>query len=166
MSNNSVPVPIRIINSRYLALLLRLIVGSIFVFYGVSKLPLHSQFVAIVEGYQLLPQLLATAYALTLPWVELLAGSYLILGILLKPSAIVIVLVGISFMIANISAIIQGEQYCGSCFGEVFPLLVSQALALDIFIMIAAILLLTYGGRKHLFSFDSWFTNRQHKSLG
>ena len=144
--------------------MLRLVAGSIFIFSAVTKLPLHSQFVAVVQSYHLLAEPLAIAYALTLPWVELLVGSYLILGILLKPSAIITIFIGMSFMIANVSAILRGEQYCGSCFGEAVPLFVSEALALDIFIMVTAVLLLVLEEGKQLLSFDSWFKNRQRGS--
>jgi uncharacterized membrane protein YphA (DoxX/SURF4 family) len=142
-------------------LFFRLIVGIIFILSSISKLPHHSLFVAIVQSYRLLPDPLAMAYALALPWVELVLGAYLIFGILVRPSAIVTILTGISFLVANVSAIIRGELHCGGCFGETIPLLVSQALALDIFILIVACLLLIHPGGKQLLSFDNWFARRQ-----
>ena len=154
-----------VLSSPYLTLLLRLLVGATLVFASVTKLPLHSQFVAIVKSYQLLPDPLATAYALTLPWAELLIGAYLLLGILLRPSAVATILIGISFMVANVRTIVQGEQYCGGCFGETIPLLVSQALAIDVFIIIAASLLVLVGGRKQLLGLDSWFVHRQRGKI-
>jgi len=144
----------------YISLLLRLLVGGTFMFACISKFPLHSKFVEVVQSYHLLPDPLAMAYALALPWVELLIGSYLILGILIKPSAVITILIGISFMVANISAIIRGEYYCPNCFGETFPLVVSQALTIDIFIMIAAVLLLLIAGKRELLGFDSWFIGK------
>lgn len=137
---------IPILSSPYLALLLRLTVGGIFVFSSITKLPMHSQFVAIVKSYHLLPDPMATAYALTLPWVELIVGAYLLLGILVKPSAFVTILMGISFMVANVSETVRGEQYCGSCFGEAIPLLVSQALTIDIIIITTGFILLMANG--------------------
>ena len=150
-----------VLHRPYLSLALRLLVGGVLVFSAVTKLPLHSQFVGVVEGYNLLPGPLAEAYALALPWVELLVGVYLVLGILLRPSAAVTILMGISFTVANVSAIIQGEQFCASCFGEAFPLLVSQALTLDILIIIAALLLLLAGGREQLLGLDGWFARKR-----
>jgi putative oxidoreductase len=160
MSQNSAR-SMSVVSSPYISLVLRLLVGGVLIVSAVTKLPLHSQFVGIVESFNLLPQPLAEAYALTLPWVELLTGSYLTLGILLRPSAAVTILMGISFMVANVSAIVQGEQFCASCFGEAFPLLVSQALALDVFIIIAASLLFMVGGRKQFLGFDTWFMARK-----
>lgn len=143
----------------YLSLILRLVVGVTLVLASITKLPYHLHFVESVKSYHLLPDLLATAYALALPWFELVAGAYLILGILLQPAAVVTLLIGISFLVANVSAILAGEQYCSSCFGEAVPLLLSQAMALDALIIIAALVLLV-GDRKELLSFDSWFQRR------
>ena len=64
-----------------------------------------------------------------------MVGGYLLLGTLLQPSAVATIPIGITFMVANVSAIIQEEEHCGSCFGEAVPLSVSQALTLDIFIV-------------------------------
>ncbi len=147
------------ISAPYISLLLRLLLGGLLVVAGISKLPMHSSFVEIVQSYQLLPDPLATAYALALPWIELLIGSYLILGILTKPSAVITILVGISFMLANISAIIRGEYFCPNCFGESFPLTASQALIIDVFIIFAAILLMI-AAKRDLLGFDGWFARK------
>jgi putative oxidoreductase len=165
MSSNGIKWLTRILNNEYLALFLRLLVGGILVFSSVTKLPLHSQFVTIVESYHLLPQPLAIAYALALPWVELLVGSYLILGIQIKPSAVGSLLLSISFLIANVKAIIQGETFCGSCFGEAVLLPVSLALILDVFIITAVLILIISGGGKQLLGFDSWFACRQQDKI-
>ena len=148
-----------VISDPYISLLLRLLLGGLLVFASISKLPMHSSFVEVVQSYHLLPDPLATAYALALPWIELLIGSYLILGILTKPSTVISILVGISFMVANISAIIRGEYYCPNCFGESFPLTASQALTVDIFIIFVAILIMSASTRG-LLGFDNWFARR------
>jgi len=113
-----------------------------------------------MQSYHLLPDPLATVYGFTLPWVELLVGSYLVLGILIKPGAIVTTLIGVSFLIANVGAAIKGEYYCPDCFGELFPLTVSQAISIDIFIIIAAVILLLITGKRELLGFDSWFIHK------
>lgn len=151
----------QVLGSPHAVLLVRLLVGGQFVFAAVTKLPLLSQFVGIVQSYGLLSEPLATAYGLTLPWAELLVGCYLIAGILIRPSAAVSILIGTSFMVANVSALVRGEQYCGSCFGEAIPLPVALALALDVLIVIAASLLFAFGGRKQLLGFDSWYAGRK-----
>jgi len=146
--------------ARYISVCIRLLLGGIFIASSVSKLPYHSRFVDVVQSYQLLPDPLATAYAVALPWVELVVGFYLVLGILIKPGAIVTVLLGISFLVANISAIVRGEYYCPDCFGELFLLTVYQAISIDIFIIIGALILILITHKRELLGFDSWFAGR------
>ena len=146
----------------YLGLITRLLVGGTLVFSGVMKLPLHSQFVDIVNSYHLLPVTLGAAYALVLPWAEFVFGAYLILGILVRPIASICVLMGISFMVANVTAISRGEEYCTSCFGNAVVLLASSSLLIDILIIVAGVFLVVVGKRDQLLGFDNWFARRQH----
>ena len=147
----------------YLSLILRLLVGGILVFSGVTKLPVHSDFVEIVNSYQILPEVLGTAYALVLPWAEFVFGAYLILGILVRPSAFISVLMAISFTVANVISIVGGEKYCSSCFGEAVVLLAPYSLAIDVLIILAGVYLVVKGNRESLLAFDDWFARRQHK---
>ena len=147
------------------AVLLRLLVGGTFIFSGVTKLLSHSEFVDTVNSYHILPHSLATAYGVTLPWAELVVGAYLLLGILIRPSAVVVILMGMSFMVANVSAIVRGDEQCGSCFGEAVTFPAWQSLIVDVLIMIAALYLLTVGGGKGMLGFDSWSARRQHKMI-
>ena len=61
-------------------------------------------------------------------------------------------LMGISFMVANIKSIAQGEALCGDCFGEVWSLPVEQAIVIDVLIIIAALIIL--GSRPNPRSFS------------
>lgn len=145
---------------RYLCLLIRLVTGGIFIVSSISKLPMQSRFVEVVQSFQLLPYPLSVAYGLVLPWVELLVGCYLVLGILVKPRAIITILMCISFLIANISSVIRGEYYCPDCFGALFALSVTQAITLDILIIIGALVLLLVARKIEPLSFDSWFRKK------
>lgn len=144
----------------YLGLLIRLVTGGIFIVSSISKLPMQSRFVEVVQSFHLLPGPLTVAYGLVLPWVELLVGCYLIVGILVKPGAIITILMCISFLIANISSVIRGEYYCPDCFGELFALSVTQAMTIDILIIIGAAVLLFVTKKIELLSFDSWFRGK------
>jgi len=150
----------------YFLLVMRLFAGIAFIYSAATKLPMQSQFVDIVKGYHLLPDPLATAYGTVVPWIEFLIGAYLVLGLLIKPSVIITILLGISFMIANISGIFRGLEYCGSCFGEAFPLSASHALIFDCFLILAAIILLVTKADDMILSLDRWFSTRNsHKTL-
>lgn len=130
------------ITNGYLQFLLRVSIGALFIASSISKLQEHTKFVEIVKDLDLLPESLSAIYGNTLPWVELIAGVYLVFGILRRPTALVLLLMALSFLVANISSLIDDSDYCGSCFGDFISLTVKQALAIDIITIIASLLLL------------------------
>ncbi|MFO8009826.1 MAG: MauE/DoxX family redox-associated membrane protein [Dehalococcoidia bacterium] len=144
----------RLISNDYCPLGARLFLGATFIVSAVTKLPHHTEFVEVVKDYDLLPGFVASAYAQALPWVELFTGVYVLLAIFLKPSAVVAFLMGISFFVANTTAIIRGEAYCGSCFGQLTTMGVWHATILDTFILIASLFLILQRRNYHLFSLD------------
>lgn len=145
----------------YLNLFLRLSLGGTFIASAISKLPDHTKFVEIVKDIGLLPDALVTVYANALPWVELFVGAYLIFGILRRPSAVITLLMAISFMIANVNSLIGGKDYCGSCFGDTVTLTVIQATTIDFFILVAAILLLLPNQVKQILTLESLVGKRR-----
>lgn len=137
----------RLLSHPYATLGLRVFIGLTFILSSVSKLPHHTEFVKIVESYELLPEGLAAAYGNVLPWVELILGVYLLLGIMLRPTAVVTLLIAVSFLVANIDSLASGEDHCGSCFGDIATLPLSAAMTLDILILAAAVILIRFGSR-------------------
>lgn len=150
----------RIVQNTYLHLALRLFLGVTFIVSAVSKLPMQTRFIDVVKDYHMLPDSLAAVYGAALPWLELLIGVYLLLGILLRPSALVTLLISLTFMVANIGAIVKGMEHCGTCFGEWFPLAAPVALSLDMVIMASAVVLLVYGYKMQKLGVDDYFKKR------
>ena len=144
---------------------LRLLLGGTLVFSATVKLPMHSEFVNLVNAYHLLPAWMATIYATALPWVELLVGAYLVLGIRVRPIAVIAGLISISFIVANVSAIMRGDETCLHCFGQVIDLPVVTALIIDIAMVAIASYLVIVGSRAKTLSFDGWFGNRQRSRV-
>lgn len=66
---------------RAASLMLRILLGGLFVWAGMSKLQSPLQTLASVYSYQIvLPDWLATGIALTLPWMEILVGLAVMCG--------------------------------------------------------------------------------------
>jgi uncharacterized membrane protein YphA (DoxX/SURF4 family) len=126
-----------------LAVLLRLILGSVFLVAGAGKLPHSAEFSAIVAGYGLLPDSLAHIYALLLPWTEIIVGAMLILGILPRLTSLISLAIIASFITANVHILISGTAGMCGCFGEIIPLTHTQSLATN-FLMIAAAMFLLF----------------------
>lgn len=146
-----------ILRNSYLHLALRLFLGSTFIASAVAKLPMQERFIDVVKDYHMLPDFLASFYGSVLPWLELLLGVYILLGMMIKQSSFTIILIAATFMVANIGAISKGMEHCGTCFGEAFPLSAPAALALDFIVIIAAVVLLVHGHRAQKLSVDEWF---------
>jgi uncharacterized membrane protein YphA (DoxX/SURF4 family) len=144
----------RVISNRYVLFAIRIVLGSIFILAAIGKIPEGAKFVDVVTGYGILPWELAKAYGLVLPWLELVLGVCLVIGILPRVAAGVSVLAILSFIIANGTAVYSYEahvDYCGCFgvgFGETYYLLMktSDALIIDIIMMVLAVIIAFYGG--------------------
>lgn len=148
----------KFLGNRYLFLFSRLFIGLLFVFSGATKLmePV-AEFALQIEQYALLPKILVTPFAMVLPWVELVLGALLILGIWVKFDSTILGLTMLSFIIAISQAMIRGIGLtdCG-CFGEVIKVgeTPSQVLIRDILFMLPIIYLLF--SKTKFFSMDKY----------
>ena len=100
----------------YLALAGRLYLGGVFIWACLHKIVDPGAFALDVATYQLLPLPLVNLFALVLPWVELLAGAMLIVGLRARAAALLVVAMMMAFIVALAWALHQGlEMSCG-CF--------------------------------------------------
>ena len=105
--------------TRFLSFVLRLVVGGIFVYAGVVKILDPAQFANDVANYRLLPSVLVNFVAITLPWVETVAGILMVMGFWLPGSALVITgLMGV-FLVAIGQALARGLDINCGCFGTI-----------------------------------------------
>ena len=103
---------------KVIVLLLRLIVGGVFICAGVLKAVDPAQFAKDVDNYRLLPSAAAAAVALYLPWLEILAGIALATGVWHRGASLLIGGMLVAFLIALSSAWARGlDIHCG-CFGH------------------------------------------------
>jgi uncharacterized membrane protein YphA (DoxX/SURF4 family) len=104
----------------WLVLVARFLVGSVFVFAGMSKLALpHAEVVAQMQQYTVIPRLLTPLLAAVLPWVEVLSGTALLIGFLTTPAAWLVMVQLLSFCTLMLVVIATGIEIedCG-CFGQ------------------------------------------------
>ncbi len=104
--------------SEYLTFLFRLFIGGLFVYASVYKILDPGAFAVSIRNYMILPPEWSNFTALTLPWIEIGAGVFLILGIQTRPSALITTGLLWVFLVAVIYAYsIDLDVDCG-CFSS------------------------------------------------
>ncbi len=98
-------------------LILRLVLGGILIFAGASKVGHPAEFAAQIAGFRLLPGAVIAPMALLLPFIEILAGGYLVLGLFTRAAAWVAVALFAVFDAAIASAVVRGMTVSCGCFG-------------------------------------------------
>jgi uncharacterized membrane protein YphA (DoxX/SURF4 family) len=106
---------------KYLALALRIVLGGIFLYAGGLKIGDPAAFAGSVAAYKLLPTFGNYLVAATLPWVEVLCGLLLVIGVRIRPAATLILLMNLVFAVALSSAIIRGLDIDCGCFRQGGP---------------------------------------------
>lgn len=104
-----------LLRSARLQLVLRLVLGGFFVYASLDKIASPAAFARIVYQWQVAGPVPANLVAVTLPWVELLAGGLLLAGVWKREAALVIALLLVVFIGAAGSVLARGidVENCG-----------------------------------------------------
>ena len=96
-------------------LVLRLLLGAFFVYASLDKIASPAGFARIVYQWQVAGPVPSNLVAVTLPWVELVAGLLLIVGVWRREAALVVALMLVVFLGAAASVLARGidVQNCG-----------------------------------------------------
>ena len=143
-------------NRQRLALAGRLLVGALLVYAGASKAAApKEEFALIIGAYGLVPRDFLMPMAAFLPWLELLAGWALLLGVRVRAAAGAAGAMFAMFLLALASVTARGIELpnCG-CFGESFHVSPKLTFVLDAVSLSFCWLLWKEGSS--LLSLDSW----------
>lgn len=99
-------------------LALRVLVGGVFVVAAADKLGNPEPFAQAIANYRLLPLQLVNGVAIVLPWVELMVGLMLLVGIRVRAAATVAVALLVIFTAALLSALVRGLDISCGCFSQ------------------------------------------------
>ena len=129
-----------------------LIIGGIFIYAGVIKAMDPIAFANDIDNYKILPWPLTVRLAFYLPWLEILCGLAVILGLLYRGGLLILTMLISIFIIASVIAKVRGLDITCGCFGHASRYLSFFGhLALD-FVLLALLVAL-------------WFTNRAQRKV-
>ena len=101
-----------------IVLMLRLLLGAVFVYAAYTKLRQSWLLFAIsIDSYQLLPEWAVFAVARTLPWLELALGVLLVAGVWLRALSKVAAGILAAFFAVMVVSYIRGVGIDCGCFG-------------------------------------------------
>lgn len=137
----------------------RVFIGAVLVYAGASKAAAPAEEFALVIGaYDLAPASVALPLAGLLPWLELLVGWALLLGVEARAASALAGAMTAAFLAAIGSVLARGIQIpnCG-CFGEAMHFTPAHAFLFDS--LMAALCWIVFTAESDPLSLDSW-TNR------
>ncbi len=104
----------KILTNSIAILILRILIGGLFIWASYDKIANPDQFAIAISNYGFLPDFLVNIWAIGLPWIELVIGLLLVVGIFVEASALISALLYVSFIIALFWALIKGLDIdCG-----------------------------------------------------
>lgn len=135
----------------------RFFIGALLCVSGLEKLIQPWQnFAYIIEAYAVFPQGLESFVAQTVPWVELLLGTFLILGLWLKPVIFLCQGLFSVFAVMVAQALVRKLplEECG-CFGQMIFVPPLGTFLMDVVILVVLTLML-----RNLESVSRWSLDR------
>lgn len=106
----------KFLSNKYFLFVLRLIVGGVFIYASLDKLMNQEEFSKAIYNYKFLPAVFINIFAIIIPYLELIAGLFLIIGIYKRGSSFIISFLLIIFIIALGQALARGLDINCACF--------------------------------------------------
>jgi|WetSurMetagenome_2_1015567.scaffolds.fasta_scaffold675869_2 putative oxidoreductase len=107
----------KIISNKYFLLISRMILGFVFIYAASEKISDPAGFAESINNYKIFPLYFINFISITLPWIEFITGLFLIFGIALKESVLIINIFTIFFIILIGISMIRGLNIDCGCFG-------------------------------------------------
>jgi putative oxidoreductase len=134
-----------LLSNKYVQLILRVILGGIFIYVAFNKLINPEEFAKAIKNYEMLPLELVNIMAIILPYIEFFAGLFLIIGFYKRGSSVIVILSLVMFIIALTSAYTRGLNIdCGCGFSSTIQESATKTDLLvrifeDVFMLIASV---------------------------
>ncbi len=146
-----------------LALPLRVYIGIVFIIASLYKISDPYAFALSIATYQILPLWSINPFALLLPWVELLVGTTMVLGLWTRESAALISGMMVMFLVALTLALTKDLQMSCGCFAsqEAADEIGVHTIYRDLAWLTAGLWTLFFDDGR--FGLDGWFSYRKRR---
>jgi putative oxidoreductase len=135
----------------YTAVVFRLLLGVSFIVASMSKIPYPAEFSENVVGFQMVPFWGVNLWALVMPWIELITGLFLILGIRTRAASSIIGGLLVLFIVGLTINLMKGTPINCGCFESVGEPITWELVIRDMAMLIMAAQIIFYD---RLFVFD------------
>jgi len=109
--------------ARLAALACRIVIGVVFLVSGLAKISDQVRFLLTLRAFRFFPDPLVPIAAIVLPWLEFFLGLFVLAGLFLGTSALMIAALNLVFAAAILSVTLRGIEIDCGCFGLVADLL-------------------------------------------
>jgi uncharacterized membrane protein YphA (DoxX/SURF4 family) len=106
----------RFISHPLVVSLLRVALGAVFIVASIDKLRDPAAFATNIANYRILPYTVINAIAIVLPWLEVITGTVLVLGVWLRAGTVVVWSLLFAFSVAIGQALFRGLDISCGCF--------------------------------------------------
>jgi putative oxidoreductase len=135
-----------LLNNSWIEIVFRWILGITFIYASYYKIMSPLDFAEIVNGYNLFPEVLINSIAIILPFVELISGLSLLLGIYPRSAALIINgLLSIFIVILTIN-LIRGYEFDCGCFSAKTTMSPKIMVARDVIYLIMGVQVFLFNG--------------------
>ena len=152
-----------------ITVILRIVLGSMFIFSGIFKVIDLETFGEVVARYGLLPLSLVPFAAIVMPFLELIVGFCLLIGLKIKASSLISIVLMLVFTIAIGYNVIRGENFDCGCFElQRLGIGLDESVSISLVIrdlIIIGLFLFVFRAERHLCSFDNYLENTGLKDL-
>jgi uncharacterized membrane protein YphA (DoxX/SURF4 family) len=127
----------RFLTHRFTVRVCQVAIGAVFLYAALPKIGDVGSFAKQVHNYRMVPIALENVFAMTLPWIELVAGVAMIIGIGARSGAVVSAGMMIVFIVAIGQAVARGLDIDCGCFGTTDAAQVGVKRILEDFVFLA-----------------------------
>jgi putative oxidoreductase len=137
----------RFVTSEYLALLLRVVIGVMFIVAAMSKFIYPAEFAENLAAYRIMPYWSINFIAVLMPWLEMICGLFLIIGLMTRSVSAMLTVFLFGFTVFVAINVLRGTPISCGCFDSVGQEISWKKVFMDLSLMLLALQIFFYDRR-------------------